>query len=444
MSDHWPFLPGREVPEIVHAEGAWLRDASGHRILDAAGGAIVMNIGHGRAEVADAVARETLERTYVLPPWETPSRRALVERLRRDWLPEPLDRVYLASGGSEANEAALKVAVQHFAARGEPQRHKILGRALSYHGTTIATTAVGGHAARRVGLENVLAAHPKAPTPYPLRCPIGAHHPDAGAWYVAALEQVLEAEGPETIAAFIAEPIMGAGGVIVPPATYFEKIQAVLDRYGIWLIDDEVICGFGRTGNPFGAQTLGMRPTTMSFAKALSSAYLPISAVVIPDEIYEPFVEESGRIGTFGHGFTYSGHPVAAAVALRNLELMEERNLFAHAAEVGEYLQAGLAQLADHPIVGEVRGAGLIAGIELVADRASRDAFPASAGMGAYCSGRCEAHGLLARNLGDTIALCPPLIITREQVDEVLATLRRAIDETMDHATREGLLPAAA
>ena len=431
---------------LKKAEGVYVYGADGRRYIEGMAGLWCTALGYGEEELVEVAARQMRELCYshLFAGRSHEPAIALAEKLK-GMVPMEASKVFFANSGSEANDTQVKLAWYYNNAVGRPERKKIISRMKGYHGVTVAAGSLTGlphfHASFDLPIPGVL--HTSCPHHY--RFAEAGESEEAFASRLADdLEALIQAEGPETIAAFIAEPIMGAGGVIVPPATYFEKIQAVLDRYGIWLIDDEVICGFGRTGNPFGAQTLGMRPTTMSFAKALSSAYLPISAVVIPDEIYEPFVEESGRIGTFGHGFTYSGHPVAAAVALRNLELMEERNLFAHAAEVGEYLQAGLAQLADHPIVGEVRGAGLIAGIELVADRASRDAFPASAGMGAYCSGRCEAHGLLARNLGDTIALCPPLIITREQVDEVLATLRRAIDETMDHATREGLLPAAA
>jgi 4-aminobutyrate--pyruvate transaminase len=224
---------------------------------------------------------------------------------------------------------------------------------------------------------------------------------------------------------------MGAGGVVVPPAGYYQKVQALLKAHDILFIDDEVICGFGRTGRPFGAETFGIEPDTMSVAKAVSSAYLPISAVLLPEIMYDAFAAMSAELGNFSHGFTYSGHPVCAAVALRNLELMEERDLFAHAARMGELMQARLALLADHPLVGEVRGAGLIGALELVADKETRAAFPAAKGVGAYCMGRCEANGLISRAMGDTMALCPPLIITDAQIDEVFSKLEVALNETL-------------
>ena len=254
------------------------------------------------------------------------------------------------------------------------------------------------------------------------------------------LEGMIEQEGPETVAAFIAEPIMGAGGVVVPPENYFPRIQQVLDKYDIAFIDDEVICGFGRTGQPFGAQTLDIKPTTMSIAKALSSAYLPISAVLMPESMYEAFADRSGELGNFAHGFTYSGHPVCAAVALRNLELMEEMDLFNHAARMGEILQQRLQQFVGHPLVGEVRGKGLIAAVELVRQAEPREPFAASDGVGAFCANACHQAGLVLRNMGDSIAICPPLIINENQIDELVSKLAGAIDQTQDWVHKQGLL----
>ena len=221
------------------------------------------------------------------------------------------------------------------------------------------------------------------------------------------LDQMIRAEGPETVAAFIAEPVLGAGGVVVPPAGYYPRIQAVLDEHDVLLIDDEVICGFGRLGTRFGAEAMDIKPDTVSVAKALSSAYMPISAVLVPDEMVDVFVEAGERWGLFGHGFTYTGHPVCAAVALRALELMEERDLYAHAERVGRYFQARLRRFADHPLVGETRGVGLIGGCELVADKKTREAFPVTRGVGAYCQDRCLDHGVILRALGDTVAFWP-------------------------------------
>ena len=253
------------------------------------------------------------------------------------------------------------------------------------------------------------------------------------------LEQMIEREGPETVAAFIAEPIMGAGGVVVPPEHYYPRIQHVLDKHDIAFIDDEVICGFGRTGKPFGAQTMDIRPTTMSIAKALSSAYLPISAVLLPEYMYEAFADRSAELGNFAHGFTYSGHPVCAAVALRNLELMEDMDLFAHAEKMGAILQQRLQQFAGHPLVGEVRGKGLIAAVELVRRAEPRETFAPGDGVGAYCSSACHEAGLVLRNLGDSIAICPPLIINETQIDELITKLGSALNQTHEWVKKQGL-----
>ena len=244
-------------------------------------------------------------------------------------------------------------------------------------------------------------------------------------------------EGPETVAAFIAEPILGAGGVIVPPEGYYAKIQAVLKKHDVFFIDDEVICGFGRTGKPFGCETMGIEPTTMSVAKALSSAYLPISGVIIPEFMYEPFVAASKELGNFSHGFTYSGHPVCAAVALRNLELMEEREIFQHAAKVGESFQARLRAFEDHPMVGNVRGAGLIGAIELVANKDTKERFDADLGVGTHCMNVAQENGLIVRNLGDSVAFCPPLILTEDQVDEIFTKFGKALDATLEYVSNQ-------
>jgi 4-aminobutyrate--pyruvate transaminase len=319
----------------------------------------------------------------------------------------------------------------YFNAIGKPEKKKIISRMRGYHGVTVAAGSLTGLPPFHKHFDLPIAGILHTDCPHYYR---GAQDGESEAEFVARivgnLELLILDEGPETIAAFIAEPVMGAGGVVVPPDGYFEAVQKVLAKHDIFFIDDEVICGFGRTGNDFGATTFGITPTTMSMAKAISSAYLPLSAVVIPEFMYEPFIEQSGEVGTFGHGFTYSGHPVCAAVALRNLELMEERQTFAHAAAMGEIFQARLRDFADHPLVGEARGVGLLGAIELVADKPSRQAFDPKQAVGAYCMGRCEANGLLVRSLGDSLAFCPPLIIDEAQVDEIFDKFGTALNET--------------
>jgi 4-aminobutyrate--pyruvate transaminase len=259
---------------------------------------------------------------------------------------------------------------------------------------------------------------------------------------MSELEALIEKEGGDTIAAFIAEPVNGAGGVIIPPKNYFNRLQQILDKYDIMLWDDEVICGFGRLGHDFGASAFGMRPQLMSLAKALSSAYLPVSAAVIPGHMYEAMVESVSEVGVFGHGYTYSGHPVACAVASKVLDIYQRDHIFEHAASTGAYLQERLAVLSDHPLVGEVRGMGLIGAVELVANKTSKQPFVGNA-VGGYCQKQCEEQGLILRALGgNSVAICPPLIITTEQVDELVDKLAVALDRTLDYVNAEGLLAA--
>jgi 4-aminobutyrate--pyruvate transaminase len=242
------------------------------------------------------------------------------------------------------------------------------------------------------------------------------------------LEKLILAEGPETMAAFFGEPIMGAGGVIVPPAGYWEKIQTVLSKYDILLVADEVICGFGRTGEMFGSQTFGIRPDIMVLSKQISSSYLPISALLINERVFEPIADESNRIGTFGHGFTGGGHPVAAAVAFENLKLIEERDLVGNARTVGAHMQKRLRKLASHPLVGEVRGVGLIAAVELVSDKANKTPWGDVGALGGLVNGFMQQNGVISRNMGDAVAFCPPLIITEPQVDQMIDAFERSLE----------------
>jgi 4-aminobutyrate--pyruvate transaminase len=251
-----------------------------------------------------------------------------------------------------------------------------------------------------------------------------------------ALEKLIVEEGPETVAAFFAEPVMGAGGAVVPPRTYFQKIQAVLRKYDVLFVADEVICGFGRTGNWWGSQTFDLKPDMLSCAKALSAAFQPVSALLINEKIYQAMLTAGDKLGNFAHGYTYSGHPVATAVALEALKIYEETDIVAHVRSVGPQLIAGMRRLADHPIVGHVNGVGLIAGLELVADKAMRRLFPAEANVGGVADRMARKHGLILRVIGNRLAFSPPLIITRTEVDELLVRLQRTLDDTAAEVQR--------
>lgn len=428
---NWPFLR-TDNPTIVRADGVFLYTDDGRRLLDAAGGAIVANIGHGRERVAARVAEVTRECTYVVPPWITPSRRSLVETLGRDWLPERLSRIHITSGGSEAVEAAMKMALQYQAAVGRPERYKIIARSVSYHGTTVTTTALSGHPARKRGLEHALVTYPRIPTPYPLRCPLGPHHPDAGAYYLEDLRNTLAAEGPETVAALVAEPITGSsGGAIVPPESYWPEVRRLCDEHGILLILDEVMTGFGRTGKPFAYQHWAIEPDILVAGKGLAGGYAPIGGVYAAEAVGAALAE-AGMSVMF---HTFGAHPSACAAATEVLDILTEENLVMRAAEQGEKLKARLTEtFADHPRVAEVRGRGLLLAIEVVADRDTLAPFPESANVSNRIVGHALRDGVFFYGGGtgevrDIVCMGPPFVIDDEHVDTMVAVLARAVDE---------------
>ncbi|MBD3646012.1 MAG: aspartate aminotransferase family protein, partial [Pseudomonadales bacterium] len=274
----WPFIPAVRSVTVSHSKGAYLYLSDGSKILDAAGGAIVVNIGHGRKDVANVIGAAVDNCTYAVPPWLTPEREALIEELRGHWLPDHLSRIHLASGGSEAVESAIKLAIQYHAARGNPERNVILARSVSYHGTTISTAGISGHPARKRGLEGILLDHPRIETPYPLRCPLGPHHPDSADYYIDNLEQVIADVGGDQIAAMIAEPMNGSsGGAITPPEGYWPRVQEILKRNGILLIMDEVMTGFGRVGEKFGCDLYGINPDLLVAGKGMAGGYAAIA-----------------------------------------------------------------------------------------------------------------------------------------------------------------------
>ncbi|HJO75438.1 MAG TPA: aspartate aminotransferase family protein, partial [Rhodospirillales bacterium] len=357
--------------------------------------------------------------------------------------PVPMSKVLFANSGSEANDLAIKVIWYFNNALGRPEKKKIISRNRAYHGITVATGSLTGlapiHGDFDLPIDRIL--HTDCPHYY-RGAEDGETEEEFASRCAENLEKMILDEGPDTVAAFFAEPIMGAGGVIVPPATYFEKIQAALKKYDVLLLADEVICGFGRTGNMWGTQTLGMKPDMLTCAKALSSAYIPIAALMISEPIYQALVQQSEKLGLFGHGSTYAGHPVAAAVALETLKIYEERNIVEHVRTVAPRLQDGLRKFAEHPLVGEVRGLGLVAGIELVRDKATKAPFDAKQGVGLYFQARAEEEGLIIRPIGDNIAICPPLITVEDEIDEILGCLERALNATATWVEENGLTTA--
>jgi 4-aminobutyrate---pyruvate transaminase len=419
-------------PQIwERGEGVYVFDSEGKQYLEGMAGLWCTALGYGEKELA-RVAAEQMEKFCYGPLFAGKSNEPSIRLAAKlsEWVPIDGARFLFGCSGSDANDTQVKLMRYYHNAIGKPNKKKIISRGNAYHGVTMATAALTGlpafHKHFDLPMDDVI--HLTSPSFYRQGRPDESEAEFADR-LAAELEAVIDREGAENIAAMIAEPLMGAGGVILPPEGYFDRIEPILKANDILLIDDEVVCGFGRTGNPFGCQTYGMEPTTMTMAKALSSAYQPISAVAVPPMMYEAIEEAAGGVGLFAHGLTYAGHPVAAAVACRNLELMEERGLMAHAAAMGEILQRRLKPLADHPLVGNLRGIGLIAGLELVADKQTRALHPPAEKMAFKVAAACLAEGLVVRALpGDVIAICPPLIITEAQIDELVDKLARGLD----------------
>jgi 4-aminobutyrate--pyruvate transaminase len=355
----------------------------------------------------------------------------LAERLIR-MAPAGMGKVLFANSGSEANDTAIKLVWYVNNALGRPQKKKIISRQRAYHGVTIATASLTGLAFAHEDFDLPIARILHTDCPHYYRGANAGESEEAFAARLAdSLERLILREGPDTVAAFFAEPVMGAGGVIVPPATYFDRIQPLLKKYEILFVVDEVISGFGRTGNMFGAQTFNLKADIMTLAKALSAGYQPISASLMTNALYEILLAQSDKLGIFGHGYTYSAHPVPAAVALETLKIYGERDIVAQVRRIGPRMQAGIRSYAEHPLIGEARGIGLIGAVELVRDKATKQSFDPKVGIAAHLVRRAQHHGAILRNMpGDVVAFSPPLIISEAEIDEMMACFGRALDDT--------------
>lgn len=430
---------------IARAEGVYVYDTAGKQYLEGMSGLWCAALGYGNTELIACAEQQmrSLSYTHLFGGKTHPSAIALADKLAA-MLPMDNARVFFGNSGSDANDTQLKLLRYYFNAIGRPEKRKIITRERAYHGVTVAAGALTSLPANLTHFDPPLDALGILRTDHP-HYYRGRLEGENEAQFVdritGNLEQLILREGANTIAAFIAEPITGASGVIVPPAGYYEKVQDILQRHDILFWSDEVITGFGRTGEDFGSNTMHIqRPAMMSLAKQLSSAYFPISAAAICGELYEPMVEPSARVGVFGHGYTYGGHPVGCAVTLKTLEIYQRDNIFQHAAAMGDYLHQRLQVFTTHPLVGEVRGRGLIAAIELVADKATGAAF-ADGSIGSYAAQRCQEYGLVVRAVaGNSIALCPPLIISAPQIDEIVDKLDRALQDTLAFAHSENML----
>ena len=426
---------------MARGDGIHVWDETGKEYIEGMAGLWCVSLGFGNERLADAAHRQM----RTLPFYHGFNRRShepqveLAERLKA-LAPVPMARTFFANSGSEAIDTAIKLIWFYNNAIGRPAKKKIVGRKRGYHGITAAAASVTGVPANHAGFDLPFPGFLHTDCPhYRREGRDGETEEEYASRCAESLERLILAEGPETVAAFFAEPVMGAGGVIIPPATYFEKIQQVLRRYDVLFAVDEVICGFGRTGNFWGSQTFDLKPDLLTMAKALSSGYLPIAAVQINEKVYRGIAEGTHARGTLGHGFTYSGHPVPAAVALETLTIYDEMDLVGQVARTAPHLQRGVRAFADHPLVGEVAGIGMVAVIELVADKTTGRLFDPVGKVGSYLMGRAEEHGLIVRALGDRAAFSPPLIIAEDEIGEMLARFGRALDDTASWVADQGL-----
>jgi 4-aminobutyrate--pyruvate transaminase len=424
-------------------QGVYVYDGKGKDYIEAMSGLWCTALGWGENELAETAAEQMRKLSYghVFGGKSHEPGIALGEKLK-ELAPFPVGKVFFGCSGSEANDTQIKFAWYAANARGVPQKKKIIARLKAYHGVTIAAGSLTGLSSAHASFDLPLdfARHTDCPHYYRGAEP-GESEVAYSARLGASLDALIQREGPDTVAAMMIEPVMGAGGAIIPPDGYFDAIIRVLDRYAIPLIDDEIITGFGRTGAWFGCAKYGFEPDSVSIAKALSSAYMPISAVLLSPELTEIIDAESHRLGTLGHGFTYGGHPVAAAVALKTIEIYQTRDVVGHVRHVEPVFLARLARLESHPLVGEAKGVGLIAGVELVADKSRKQSFDPAKGVAQKLSSFAESEGLIIRPLpSDRIAICPPLIISEAEIGALFDRLERALAKTLDWAKAEKLI----
>jgi putrescine aminotransferase len=424
---------------VTRAEGVYLWDSDGHKTLDAMSGLWCVNVGYGRKELAEAAYKQMLELPFYNSFFQCAHPPAIeLATALSEVTPPGFGHVFFTGSGSESNDTIVRMVRHYWAALGQPDRKVIISRENAYHGSTVAGASLGGmklmHAQGGLPIPDIV--HIAQPYWYQDG---GDLSPDEfGRKTAAALERKVEELGVNRVAAFIGEPIQGAGGVIIPPRTYWPEIERICRKHGILLVADEVICGFGRTGEWFGSTTFGFRPDLMAMAKGLSSGYLPIGGVLVGDEVAKVLIEKGGE---FHHGFTYSGHPASCAVALANIAIIRRERLVERVkTEIGPYLAKRWAELAEHPLVGEVRLTGLIGALELVKDKGKREFFADRGKVGLICRDYCIANGLIMRATRDTMLIAPPLVISRAEVDELVEKARRALDRTLAEVKRLGLM----
>lgn len=437
-----PFMVHHELraqdPRVIsRAKGVYIYDNDGNRIIDGMAGLWCTQLGYGVQELADIAKSAMEELSYYNVFFQTTNPAAAkLSALVAEKTPADLNQIFFASSGSEANDSAIKLIWYYWNLKGQPQRKAIIARNRAYHGTTIGAASLTGlpfmHGIFDLPLPQI---HHIEPTPHAYAYAMeGESEEDFASRCAQALEDKILELGPETVAAFIGEPVMGAGGLMLPPKGYWQKIEAICRKYGVLLWSDEVICGFGRTGSWFGCQTYDFTPDIITMAKGISSGYVPMSAVALNDEIANTIVAADSEMA---HGFTYSAHPVCSAVAVRNIELIEELGLVGETgARTSTYFQQKLAELNDHPLVGQTRGIGKLGALELVSDKTTQARFTPDGHAGTTCRNHCFDVGVVMRAVGDTMFLSPPLVITESEIDELFGLIRRALDLTFQTLSR--------
>jgi putrescine aminotransferase len=424
---------------ITKAENIYLTDSDGHRILDAMSGLWCVNVGYGQQALIDAATRQMSELPFYNAFFQTATPPAIeLAELLAQVTPPQFRHVFFSSSGSEGNDTVVRMVRRYWDILGQPARQVIISRRNGYHGSTMAGASLGGMAGMHAqgglpipGIEHI-------EQPYWVEHGQGMSREEFGLVAARWLEEEILAIGPDKVAAFIGEPVQGAGGVIIPPITYWPEIQRICDKYGVLLVSDEVICGFGRTGRWFGCETMGFRPDLMTFAKGVTSGYVPLGGVMVGDRVAQALIERGGE---FEHGYTYSGHPVACAVALANIRLIREQHLVERVHDdVGPYLAEAFATLRDHPLVGDAETCGLMGAVLLVKDKEGLKPFASDVSIGMVCRGHCFREGLIMRAVGNRMIIAPPLVITRPQIDEMMDLIRRCLDLTLADAQREGWL----
>lgn len=422
---------------ITRSEGIYVWDSEGHKILDAMSGLWCVNVGYGRKELIEAATRQMTELPFYNSFFQTANRPAieLAERLA-ELTPPQFQHVFFSGSGSEGNDTIVRMVRRYWDLLGQPGRHVIISRDNAYHGSTMAGASLGGmsgmHAQGGLPIPGIV----HTGQPFWFELGRDQRRDDFGLTAAGWLEAKILEVGADQVAAFIGEPVQGAGGVIVPPETYWPEIQRICDKYGILLVSDEVICGFGRTGHWFGCERFGFTPDLMTFAKGVTSGYVPLGGVMVGERIARVLIDQGGE---FNHGYTYSGHPVACAVALANLRVLQDERVVETVHDVtGPYLAAQFETLASHPLVGEVQTCGLMGALQLVRDPATGETFAPELELGMVCRGHCFANGLIMRAVGDRMIVAPPLVITAAQVDEMMALIRRCLDLTLADAVSAG------